>query len=82
MPGLAAVVLPYCPETTDAYVHLAGRTGRRDARGVALLVLEAHEARRVGMLASQTGVSFRPMEMGAADGPAVPLGTAAEEGHR
>ena len=56
------VLMLFCPNTADKYVHLAGRAGRGDAvprPGTVLMLIEDDEARRVGMLTSQLQISVR-----------------------
>jgi hypothetical protein len=61
LPQLDCVALLYVPSTSDAYLHLAGRTGRRETSGTALSVLDGAEARQLGLFSSQLRVSIRPM---------------------
>lgn len=58
LPSLEAVVLVYCPTTSDTYVHVAGRTGR-GGDGVAVSVLRQEETRKLGLYSSQLKVGFQ-----------------------
>ena len=60
LPGLDCVVMMYVPRTSDAYVHLAGRTGRGAVRGTALTIVGEAEAGRLGLFTSQLAISIRP----------------------
>ena len=64
LPHLDCVVLLYVPLTSDAYVHLCGRTGRGALPGVALTVVPEGGARRLGLFSSQLGISVRPLKEG------------------
>ena len=60
LPFIDCVVLLYVPLTSDAYVHLAGRTGR-SKEGVALSIVREDEAKRLGLFTSQLGISMQPL---------------------
>ena len=52
----------FVPLTSDAYVHLAGRTGRSATHGTALTLVPAAEVGRLGLFTSQLGIKVRPMQ--------------------
>ena len=69
LPQLDAIVLLYCPLTSDSYVHLAGRAGRGAAEaeaGTVLSVLSEDEARHLGLFSSQLGLPIKPLRLASA----------------
>ena len=62
LPDLDCVAMLFVPLTSDAYVHLAGRTGRSATHGTALTLVPAAEVGRLGLFTSQLGIKVRPMQ--------------------
>ncbi len=56
--GIAHVVNYDVPESTDAYVHRVGRTGRAETAGHALTLVTPDERRYIGALEKALGVRF------------------------
>ena len=69
LPHLDCVVLLFCPLTSDAYAHLAGRTARgkalsaRGGEGVVLSILRESERGRLGLFTSQLGVGIKQLRV-------------------
>ena len=58
--GLDTVVIMGVPPTADAFLHLAGRTGRQGAAGRVVVLTTKDEAdQRLPTIGSQLGVDFR-----------------------
>jgi len=60
LPNVDCVVLFSLPASADAYLHVAGRTGRQSRRGRVLAFLTEEERSQVGTLTRQLGISMKP----------------------
>ena len=60
LPQLDVVLLLHVPATSDAYLHLAGRTGRLGRSGRVVSLLTPYERNGLGTLTRQLGISIRP----------------------
>ena len=66
VPMVDCVILYGLPDSADSYVHLAGRTGRCDRKGVVVSLLMPEEISQIGTFTRQLGVSFKALEIAAA----------------
>lgn len=71
LPGLDCVLLMYCPLTSDAYTHLAGRTGRGRAEGgpgTVVSLLTREEVGFLGLFTRQLRISIKELKGEGMDG--------------
>lgn len=58
---LAYVVHYQLPDQLEYYTHRSGRTARAGKRGISLAFVNAKEVRRIRMIETQLGISFRKL---------------------
>ena len=58
---LAYVVHYQLPDQLEYYTHRSGRTVRAGKRGISLAFVNAKEVRRIRMIETQLGISFRKL---------------------
>ena len=63
IPGVSHVAALDVPQTGDAYVHRAGRTGRAGKAGVMLTIGDEEELRRLAALEKKLGIVIYPKEL-------------------
>jgi ATP-dependent RNA helicase DeaD len=49
------------PDQLEYYTHRSGRTARAGKRGISLAFVNAKEVRRIRMIETQLGISFRKL---------------------
>mmetsp|Transcript_46530 Transcript_46530/g.115405 ORF Transcript_46530/g.115405 Transcript_46530/m.115405 type:complete len:100 (+) Transcript_46530:3-302(+) len=60
LPAVDLVVLFSLPDSADAYLHVAGRTGRLGRDGRVLSILTEEERAAVGKMTRELGISMKP----------------------
>jgi superfamily II DNA/RNA helicase len=63
IPGLSHVIALNVPESGEAYIHRAGRTGRAGRRGIMISIGDETEMRRLALLEKKLGIIVRPKEL-------------------
>ncbi|SFH79986.1 DEAD/DEAH box helicase [Halpernia frigidisoli] len=59
---LAYVVNYHLPDTTEAYVHRSGRTGRAGAKGLSMTIIQEEEVSEIADFEKELGIHFKPVK--------------------
>jgi superfamily II DNA/RNA helicase len=62
-PDISHVIALDVPESKDAYIHRAGRTGRAGKRGIMVSIGDEIEMRRLAVLEKKLGIIVHPKEL-------------------